>query len=486
MIDGVSSPPRLPAVGGDKEKEKCKRMIDFEAMVLNSDDNGNMSQEESHSESCIDSDESSCASSCSPSLAPNYIASDISNEEGFDITFNTNIKEDKGDQIPASFIPKFFDADFIHENHCCIVCDEFPIVGHRIHANEFKPGQGCCYNCFKELYKRGDKNKRAKWLACVEPQQLKSDISEQQNVRMKRMSSTEILPKVLSEIEEDVQDASMEISCEGESAEITHVGGESENDENGVNNYLIPANEGDIEKCISNLKKGESSFIDNESFVPVSNADSPEKDDKTGYPASSPTCTLKNDDTFYSSSSLPNSTRSSHPKFGEKEEAFEMLYHTTPRDSFNASFMTASTIEEDRCSPAKSAEESSVPDQIESDVSFSRSFLNMSGSSEDEEENHGVDLDDKSNCLILGTSFDDIRAQPHVLSLSLMEALLCFIPEHISHENYWLKFSLVRDGAKFDTMRNVTRATPYSIMAIQTTKGDVFGRYVPVIYVYNS
>jgi hypothetical protein len=163
-----------------------------------------------------------------------------------------------------------------------------------------------------------------------------------------------------------------------------------------------------------------------------------------------------------------------------------MLYHTTPRDSFNASFMTASTIEEDRCSPAKSAEESSVPDQIESDVSFSRSFLNMSGSSEDEEENHGVDLDDKSNCLILGTSFDDIRAQPHVLSLSLMEALLCFIPEHISHENYWLKFSLVRDGAKFDTMRNVTRATPYSIMAIQTTKGDVFGRYVPVIYVYNS
>lgn len=78
---------------------------------------------------------------------------------------------------------------------------------------------------------------------------------------------------------------------------------------------------------------------------------------------------------------------------------------------------------------------------------------------------------------ILGTSADDTMAQPHVLSPPLMESLLNFVPEVLSYENYWLKYSLVRDGATLDTLRNYTHATPHTIVAILTMSGDIFGSF---------
>jgi len=77
--------------------------------------------------------------------------------------------------------------------------------------------------------------------------------------------------------------------------------------------------------------------------------------------------------------------------------------------------------------------------------------------------------------LILGTSADDKSAQPHVLSPPLMDALMSHLPDRLKGENYWLKFSLIRDGASLDTMKRYVRAPKYTILAIETDRGDVFG-----------
>jgi len=86
-------------------------------------------------------------------------------------------------------------------------------------------------------------------------------------------------------------------------------------------------------------------------------------------------------------------------------------------------------------------------------------------------------LDKEIECQfrILGTAADDLSAQPHCLSPPLMDSLLNFVPESQSCENYWLKYSLVRDGASLDTFRQYTRAATHTLLAIQTTNGDVFG-----------
>ena len=78
---------------------------------------------------------------------------------------------------------------------------------------------------------------------------------------------------------------------------------------------------------------------------------------------------------------------------------------------------------------------------------------------------------------ILGTSSVDCKAQPHVLSPPLMDTLLNFVPESLSSDNWWLKYSLVRDGASLETLRSYCRAAQCTLIAIQTTKGDVFGSF---------
>uniref|UniRef100_A0A7R9WES6 Oxidation resistance protein 1 n=1 Tax=Pseudictyota dubia TaxID=2749911 RepID=A0A7R9WES6_9STRA len=78
---------------------------------------------------------------------------------------------------------------------------------------------------------------------------------------------------------------------------------------------------------------------------------------------------------------------------------------------------------------------------------------------------------------IIGTSADDISAHPHVLSPPLMDSLLNFLPDTLADQNFWLKFSLVRDGASLSILKRYVRAAPNTILAIETTNGDVFGAY---------
>jgi hypothetical protein len=78
---------------------------------------------------------------------------------------------------------------------------------------------------------------------------------------------------------------------------------------------------------------------------------------------------------------------------------------------------------------------------------------------------------------ILGTSADDVDAHPHVLSPPLIESLQAFMPHSQSRNNVWMKFSLVRDGANMMTFLQRARGSKYTILAMETIEGEVFGAF---------
>jgi hypothetical protein len=78
---------------------------------------------------------------------------------------------------------------------------------------------------------------------------------------------------------------------------------------------------------------------------------------------------------------------------------------------------------------------------------------------------------------ILGTSADDVDSHPHVLSPPLMESLQQFFPISKANENFWMKYSLVRDGASLHTFLQYARGSKYTVLAIETTDGEVFGAF---------
>jgi len=78
---------------------------------------------------------------------------------------------------------------------------------------------------------------------------------------------------------------------------------------------------------------------------------------------------------------------------------------------------------------------------------------------------------------ILGTHADDVACHPHVLSPPLMESLQNFLPPQISEANFWLKYSLLRDGASQLSLLQSIRGTRHTIFAIETVEGEVFGSF---------
>jgi len=87
---------------------------------------------------------------------------------------------------------------------------------------------------------------------------------------------------------------------------------------------------------------------------------------------------------------------------------------------------------------------------------------------------------------ILGTSADDHAALPHVLSPPLMDSLLNFVPNHLQQDNFWLKFSLIRDGASLDILKRYCRAATHTVLAIETTNGEVFGSFSSAPWTTNN
>ena len=81
------------------------------------------------------------------------------------------------------------------------------------------------------------------------------------------------------------------------------------------------------------------------------------------------------------------------------------------------------------------------------------------------------------NFLIFGTSAKDVASMPHVLSPPLMESLSEFLPNSVLGENFWMKYSLVRDGASLDTLLKKVRGSDRTFLAVETTDGEVFGSF---------
>jgi hypothetical protein len=75
--------------------------------------------------------------------------------------------------------------------------------------------------------------------------------------------------------------------------------------------------------------------------------------------------------------------------------------------------------------------------------------------------------------LILG--IQDVR--PGVLTPPLMEALRGFFPYGIAEENFWLKFSLERDGASLPSLLSKVRTSVHTILSVETKDGHVFGAF---------
>lgn len=78
---------------------------------------------------------------------------------------------------------------------------------------------------------------------------------------------------------------------------------------------------------------------------------------------------------------------------------------------------------------------------------------------------------------ILGTSADDEASTPHVLSPPLMDSLRNFFPYSLSESNFWMKFSLLRDGASFHSLLQNIRGATYTVIAVETVDGEVFGSF---------
>lgn len=74
---------------------------------------------------------------------------------------------------------------------------------------------------------------------------------------------------------------------------------------------------------------------------------------------------------------------------------------------------------------------------------------------------------------ILG--IDDVK--PTVMTPSLLEALRGFLPYAVADDNFWLKFSLVRDGDTLGSLLQKVRASRHTILGVETKDGFVFGAF---------
>ncbi|KAL7552081.1 hypothetical protein ACHAWF_016721 [Thalassiosira exigua] len=91
----------------------------------------------------------------------------------------------------------------------------------------------------------------------------------------------------------------------------------------------------------------------------------------------------------------------------------------------------------------------------------------------------GLDVDDVP-FIILGTHKTDEKCMPHVLTPPLMEALRVHLPGAVRDANFWLKYSLVRDGSNLTALASKAGLSKYTILAIETLDGDVFGCFMAV------
>jgi hypothetical protein len=78
---------------------------------------------------------------------------------------------------------------------------------------------------------------------------------------------------------------------------------------------------------------------------------------------------------------------------------------------------------------------------------------------------------------ILGISHDDTDCHPHVLSPIQMDRFQPYLPDSKRGASFWLKYSLVRDGSSLVSLLQNIRCSSYSLLAMETIDGEVFGGF---------
>lgn len=107
---------------------------------------------------------------------------------------------------------------------------------------------------------------------------------------------------------------------------------------------------------------------------------------------------------------------------------------------------------------------------INSERSFSYRFQGASDSD--------IPLDFPVVFTVLGTAgVDDPECQPHVLSPPIMDALRAHLPFVVQQDNFWLKYSSLRDGFSMRAFLHKSRGSAKTIVAVETLEGDVFGAF---------
>ncbi|GKY96964.1 hypothetical protein MPSEU_000655400 [Mayamaea pseudoterrestris] len=64
-----------------------------------------------------------------------------------------------------------------------------------------------------------------------------------------------------------------------------------------------------------------------------------------------------------------------------------------------------------------------------------------------------------------------------VLTPSLMESLRSFFPYAIADQNFWLKYSMQRDGVSLPILLSKVRTSKYTVLGVETRDGHVFGAF---------
>lgn len=106
-----------------------------------------------------------------------------------------------------------------------------------------------------------------------------------------------------------------------------------------------------------------------------------------------------------------------------------------------------------------------------------RKLLHRKVSWADRQLRPGIDVDEVP-FFIIGVNKSDTSFQPSVMTPPLMDALQDHLPAAIRGYNYWLKYSLIRDGASLETLDAKSGFSRKSILAVETMDGHVFGCFM--------
>ena len=79
--------------------------------------------------------------------------------------------------------------------------------------------------------------------------------------------------------------------------------------------------------------------------------------------------------------------------------------------------------------------------------------------------------------IVLGTTVPDPECQPHVLSPPIMDALRPHLPFVVQQDNFWLKYSSLRDGFSMRSFLSKSRISQRTIVAVETMNGDIIGSF---------